>query len=438
MTDTTTGALAGERVAARGSDRRWIVVVAALHALVFGPVAFHALFRPGLVFPNLWLWHAARIPDTFRTPLTPVQPHFGWHLFAKAIDVLLPGTDPRIAGTATSILASAGFGVALYVVFRRTDDGRVLLRPAAAVGAGLALALMESPAALQGFQALASPTTRFVPLYYSFVPTTLAAMGLNVAMVWLTGLLVDGRLGSRARRFLPLLVVATAIAKPNLVPAIALVAPALAWVAARRGEGGPRQRVVDALRLVTLPAAIVTAFQFSILRWFSPAYLTGGIAIRPMWELREFGGLGWQFWLICLFPLVALLLVRSPLLDVSVRVSLGLFLVGLGASVIFARSGQTLYKGADGGDIIQLAGAGATVLLIFACRRVLILRREGRVSAAVLAVLALTLVPYLAAGVMTWRCQGAGVACYEREVAPIWPQPGYDEPGPVPMPRDGS
>ncbi len=431
MTDTTTQDRTADQVRKPGIEWPWVALVAGLHALVFGPVAYHALFRPALVFPNLWVWHAARIPDTFSDPLSPVQPHFGWHLFSRAIDVVVPGADPRIAGTITSILASAGFGAALYFVFRRTDEGRPLLAPVAAVIASLALAMMESPAALQGFDALASPATRFVPLYYSFVPTTLASMGLNVAMVWLTGLLVEDRLGPTMRRVLPPLVVVTAIAKPNLVPAIAIVAPALAWLTARGAPRGQRRGVSDALRLVTLPAAAVTVFQFSILRWFSPSYLTGGIAIRPMWELREFGGLGWQFWLICLFPVVALLLVRTPLLDASVQVALGLFVVGLAASVVFARSGDTIYKGSLGGDIIQLAGAGAAVLLIFGCRRVLVLRQEGRVSAPVLAILALVLVPYLAAGVATWRCQGAGATCYPAEAAPAWPQPDVDDPGSV-------
>lgn len=431
MTDTTLEEPATARTTPPGLERGWLVTVAGLFVVVFGPVAYHALFRPASVFPNLWLWHAARIPETFREPLYPVQPHFGWHLFSKVIDPLLPGTDPRLAGTVTSMLASAGFGVALYVVFRRTDRGLPLLAPIGAIGASLAIAMMESPGALQGFEALTDPATRFVPLYYSFVPTTLAGMGLNVVLVWSTALLVDGRLALRWKRFLPLVVVVTAIAKPNLVPAIAIVAPVLARFPARCGLLADDGRVRDAVRLVTLPALAVTAFQFAILRWFSPPVLTGGLSIRPMWELRQFGGLEWQFWAICLFPVVAIVLVRSPLFDSSVRVSLGLFAVGMVASIIFARSGETVYKGSVGGDIIQMAGAGATVLLIFAVRRVLILRKEHRVSPVVVAVLALVLVPYLAAGVMTWRCQGAGAACYPAESAPVWPQRDIEdgEPG---------
>lgn len=403
-----------------------VLAVVLLHALVFAPVVLSALFRPRMVVPNLWLGHAAMISETFRDPLSPNQPHFGWHLASRVVDVVLPGSDPRVAAAVVSIVAAAGLGAALYWILRHTDDGSELLSRWAAAGVSVAVALMESPAAIQGWEALLTPRSRFVPMYYSFVPTTPAAMGLNVALVWVSAQFVRGRLPARRRLLLPLLVVATAIVKPSLVPALAVVVPVCVLLVRRTRLGLVDERhgsVADAIRLVTVPAVLVLAFQFSIAIWLSPADRTGGVELRPFWELGEMGGFGWQFWLVLLFPVVALALLRRRLLDdVAVLLGLGLFSVGLVATLLFARSGLTVYKGANGGDILQLAAAGATVLLVYSIRRVIVLTRERSMSRTLAVVLALVLVPYLVAGVSTYRCQSGLVACYPAELAPPWPQ----------------
>jgi hypothetical protein len=434
---TAGGRLAPESARTGAGARSWlpfdvaVLAVAALHAVVFAPVVLSALFRPRMVVPNLWLGHAAMITETFRDPLSPNQPHFGWHLAGRAVGVALPGDDPRIAAAIVSIVAAAGLGAALFWVFRHADDGTELLSPWAAAGVSVSIALMESPAALQGWEALLNPGTRFVPLYYWFVPTAPAAMGLNVVLVWMCAQLARGRLTVRSRTLLPLIVVATAIIKPTLVPALALVAPACIVLVRRTSlgsVGAVRGSVADAIRLVTVPAVLILILQSTIAMWFSPADRRGGVELRPLWELGEMGGFGWQFWLVLLVPAVALVLLRRRLLDDdAVLLCLGLFAVGLVATLLFARSGPTIYKGANGGDILQLAAAGATVLVIFSIRRVVVLARGGSLSRGVSVVLALALVPYLVAGVLTYRCQSGLAACYPAELAPSWPQPAADE-----------
>jgi len=427
-----------------GREWRWPLGVAIAHAVVFAPLAIAALFRPQALFPNLWLWHAARIPETFRTPFEPIQPHFGWPGLARLIDLVLPTSDPRIAGAMVSILASAFFGVVLYVLLRRTDDGAALLAPLPAAATSLVIALLENPAAIQGWEAVADADRAFLPLYYSFVPTTLASMGFNVLVTWMTAQLITGRLGRTGRRWLPVLVVATAIAKPNLVPMLAAVALLAAVVAPRLSD--PRDRgaqravrpvVVDVLRLVTLPAAAITFVQFAILAWFSPPVLLGGVELRPFYEMRLIGGFGWQFWLLLILPVVTLALLRVRLVaDVSVSLCLGSLAIGMAAALLFARSGDTVYQGEVGGDILQLASAATAVLIVFLVRRLFVLREQGELSTVVAVVCVLLLVPYLVAGLDTWRCHSGLSQCYPESIAPSWPQLGIDEPFPD-ISRDG-
>jgi hypothetical protein len=417
---------------------KWPLAVAILHALLFAPIAIAALFRPAALFPNLWLWHAARVPETFRTPLEPIQPHFGWPGVARLIDLVLPTSDPRIAGAIVSILASSFFGVVLYLLFRRTDDGVALLAPLPAAAMSVLIALLENPAAIQGWEAVADADRAFLPLYYSFVPTTLASMGFNVLVTWMTAQLVTGRLGRTGRRWLPVLVVATAIAKPNLVPMLAgvaliaaVVAPRLTDARDRGPERTPRGVLIDVLRLVTLPAAAVTVLQFAILAWFSPPVLLGGVTLRPFYEMRLIGGFGWQFWLLLVLPLVALVLLRGRLVaDVSVSMCLGSLAIGIAASLLFARAGDTVYQGEVGGDILQLASASAAVLIVFLVRRLFVLRARGELSTTVAVVCVVLLVPYLVAGLDTYRCHSGLAACYPESLAPGWPQLGIDEPFP--------
>jgi hypothetical protein len=402
---------------------------------VFAPVVLSALFRPHTLFPNLWLWHAARIPETFRTPTEPIQPHFGWPGSARLLDLALPTSDPRVAGALVSLLACAFFGVVLFLLFRRTDTATTLLGPTAAVTVSVAVALLENPAALQGWEAVADPDRSFLPLYYGFVPTTVASMGLNVLVVWMTARLLMGTLSARGARWLPWLVVLTAIVKPNVVPTLAAVALGAAVVITLRpgrttrppAAAGP-SIVTDVALRVTLPAAAVTVLQFLVLADLSPPVLEGGVELRPLYELGELGGFGWQFWLLAIFPLAALALLRRRLLaDLAVSMCLGCFAVGVLAALLFARSGSTVYQGEVGGDIVQLASAAAALLVIFVVRRVLELRTLGQVSTVASIVLVAVLVPYLLAGLSTWRCHSGLAECYPRSTAPSWPQPGIDE-----------
>lgn len=416
-------------------DWKWPLMVGVAHAVLFAPIVVAALFRPWLLFPNLWLWHAARISETFRTPSEPIQPHVGWPGLSRLLDLVLPTSDPRVAGAIVSILGCAFFGVVLYLLLRQDDDGGPLLsRPVAAVGSVL-IAMLENPAALQGWQAVADPDRSFLPLYYSFVPTTLAGMGFNVLLVWMTAQLVTGRLGETARRWLPAVVVAAAVFKPNLVPTLAAVAMVAAVVVPRlrdRGDAGPLRPwnvlVRDVLLLVVAPAALTTTIQFAVLAWFSPPPLRGGVAIEPFYEMRQLGGFGWQFWLVLVVPLVALALVRRRLLaDVAVSLCFGCVALGIFASLLVARTGETVYQGEVGGDILQLASAATVVLIVFLLRRLAVLRLRGHLSTAVgVACLAL-LVPYLFAGLSTYRCHSGLSECYSREFAPAWPQPGIDD-----------
>ena len=411
---------------------RWPVAVGLLHAVVFAPLVLGALFRPGVLFPNLWLWHAARIPETFRTPTEPIQPHFGWPGLSRLVDLLLPGSDPRVAGAAVSLFAAAAFGVVLYLLFRRCDDGQLLMPRVAAAGASVVVALIESPAALQGWKAVADPDRSFVPMYYPFVPTTFASMALNVAAVWMTAQLVLQRSTPRQRTWLPWVVVAACIAKPNLMPSLAVVAFGVALVMAQRrtADRPDRLRVVPEVAWrVVLPALVVTGLQFTVLAELSPPELSGGLAIRPFYELEALGGFGWQFWLILLFPLGALLVApRRMLGDMSVLLCGGCFLVGLAATVVFARTGETPYQGGVGGDVLQMASVAATTMVVFLARRAVELRRNGSLGTAAAVTLVVLLVPYVAAGAATYRCHSGLVECYPASDAPTWPQPSIDEP----------
>jgi hypothetical protein len=406
--------------------RRWGWIAAGIHAVVFAPVIISALFRPDRVHPSLWVWHAARIPETFHQPWRPVQVHFGWAGTSRLLDAVLPTSDPRVAGAIVSMAAAAGFGAALWFIFSRTDDGRPLLTPAWAAAASLLVALLEAPAAVQGWMAIARPDDAFIPLYYPFVPTTLASMGLNVIAVWGAARILDGRASPRLRRWLPLAVVAAAIAKPNVVPMLGATAPLVALaLGARRWDG----RFGEIVRTVTVPAAAITFVQWVIIEYLSSPRLQGTMELNPFFEVRELGGFGWQFWLVATIPVAATVLIgRRLVADRAVLVSLASFALGLGLSLAFARAGSTPDKGSVGGDILQLAGTTLTMVVIFVLRRLVVLHRAGKLARATAIFLALLLVPYLAAGLDTWRCHSGLARCYPASVAGIWPQPPLDDP----------
>jgi hypothetical protein len=411
--------------------RPWGYVAAAVHAVVFAPVILSALFRPTTMHPSLWVWHAARIPETFHVPWRPVQAHFGWAAVSRLVDAVLPTSDPRIAGAIVSLAAAGGFGAALWFVFTRTDQGRPLLSPRLAVVASVVVALLEAPPAIQGWQALVNPDTSFVPLYFPFVPTTLAAMGLNVMAVWGAARVLDGSASRQLRRWLPLVVVAAAVAKPNVVPMLGVMAPVVALAVARGrvSEPGARRSLVDILALVSAPAMAVTALQFVIITWFSPAELQGTMDWRPFWEVRELGGFGWQFWLVGLLPVVAVVLLgRRLLVDKAVLLSVASFALALWIALMFARGGDTPWKGAVGGDIIQLAATTLAMVVIFTIRRLVVLRAAGQLRTVVAAIMVVVLLPYLAAGLSTWRCHSGLAECYPPELGGAWPQDPLPDP----------
>ncbi|WP_421121235.1 hypothetical protein ACE2AJ_08010 [Aquihabitans daechungensis] len=412
------------------SDRRWILGSAALQVAVFAPVVFTALFRPTL-HPTLWLWHAQRIRETFRTPTEPIQPQFGWAAISRAVDGIIPAGDVRVSALITGIAAVALTGGVLFFVLRIRDDGTPLLaRPAALAGA-LLIAWLESPAVIQGMEKIASPDTSFVPLYYGFVPTTVAVTGLNIILVWMTARLIDGTLARRAHRWLPVLAVVTAAIKPTLVFPLAIAAVAVAWAHQRRlraegtADGGP---LAPVLKLVLLPAIAISFAQHLIITYFVLDRLQGGVVIAPFEELRALGGFGWQFWLVLLLPLGLLVLVRAPLFeDRAVTLAFLSAALGIGAAIMFARSGRTPDIGAVGGDVLQLASGGITTAVVFGLRRACVLWQDGRLRRSIAAVLVILLLPYAAAGLRLWVCDTGLARCYAPEIAPQWPQKPIEE-----------
>lgn len=405
---------------------RWPAVAGAVHAVVFAPIILDALFRP-TIFPSLWLWHAARIPETFRVPWRPVRVHFGWAASSRLVDAVLPTSDPRVAGAIVSLVAAAAFGASLWWVLSRRSGGASLLGPGAALAASLGIALLETPAAIQGWIHLSNPDRSFLPLYYSFVPTTLAAMGLNVLATWWVAQLLTGRASDRAQRLLPLVLVAAAVAKPNLVPTLMVVATGWALLDHRSGVGRSDLRTV--LRRVTLPVVVISVLQWVVISRLSSPDLQGTVELRPLYELRALGGFGWQFWLGLVLPVAALVLLRRLVLaDPLVVLGMGCFLLGLIASLLLARAGSTTFQGAEGGDILQLAGTGVAIWLIFTLRRIVVLAREGALVRWIGVVLAVLLVPYVVAGAMTYRCHAGLARCYPPSVAPTWPQPPLENP----------
>jgi hypothetical protein len=404
----------------------WGWAAAAIHAVVFAPVILHALFRPASMHPSLWIWHAARIPETFHKPWRPVQAHFGWAASSRLLDAVLPTSDPRVAGAIVSIAAAAGFGAALWFIFSRTDDGRGLLSAPLALVASLLIALMEAPAAIQGWRALVTPDTSFIPLYFPFVPTTLASMGLNVVVLWGAGRLLDQRASPTLRRALPFAVVGASLMKPNMAPMLAVVAPLVALAIERRGE---RPATRDIVRLITIPGFAVGALQAVIITWFSPAELQGTVVWRPFYEILALGGDGWQFWLIGLLPVAGFLLAGPRLIeDRCVVLATATFLLGLSVVLLFARGGETPWKGSVGGDVLQLGGTTLTMLLIFVCRRLVVLQRQGRLAAWAVAILVVVTIPYLVAGGVTYRCHSGLAACYPKELSGTWPSPPLADP----------
>lgn len=400
---------------------RWRAVVALAHALILGPVVLNALFRPKL-FPSLYLWHAARIETAFSSPLEPGEAHFLWAGTGKLVNAVIGASDVRIGAAIVTIAAYMFFGVCVFEVVRRLDDGP--LRPALAAVASVVIALLETPAALAGWERIADPSTSFLALYMAFLPTSVASLGFNVLLVWFGSRLLVGELPRRARPWLPVLVVAAALAKPNLVaPLTAVVLGTALWARyAERPLFGTvldRTSVGPVARLIVVPAVAVTIFQDYLLRFRNHEAIRGSWVVSPFTEMSDLGAFRVGFWLVLLLPLAALLVLRGRLLgDPAVWLPFGALALGIAASLLLARSNPN-YQG----DVLQLCQAATAMLIVFVPRRIITLFRTGQLRAVAAGVLLLALAPYVLAGAATWRCHSGLAECYPSLDPPEWPQP---------------
>lgn len=400
---------------------RWRAAVALAHGLIFGPYVVNALFRPAF-FPSIYLGIAARIETTFTSPLDPGSAHFLWPGTAKLVNAVIGASDVRVGAAVVSIAAYMFFGVCLFEVFRQLDDGPLL--PSLAAAASIGIALLETPTSLLGWERITDPATVFLALYMPFIPTSIASLGFNVLLVWFGSRLLLGQLPRRTRPWLPVLVVAAALAKPNLVaPLTGVLVVMSLWAryAARPVFGTllDRDSFSAVGRLIVLPAVAVTIFQDYLLRYRIADDIGGSWVINPLSEMRDLGAFSWQFWLVMLLPVVALLALRGRLLgDIAVVLSFGAFTVGLVASLLLARD-NPYYQG----DVLQLCQAATAMLVVFISRRVLTLFRRGQIRPVVVCVLTLALIPYVLAGAATWRCHSGLSECYPSVTPPEWPQP---------------
>ncbi|MBM3662401.1 MAG: hypothetical protein FJW94_05845 [Actinobacteria bacterium] len=400
----------------------WRAGVALIHGLIFGPVVVNALFRPAFMAPNLYLWHAARIETAFRTPFEPGEAHFLWPGMSKLVTAVMGVGDVRLGAAIVSVAAYMFLGVCIFEVFRQLDDGPLM--PLAAAGASVVIALLETPAALQGWPAIADPETSFLPLYTAFLPTTTASLGFDILLVWFSSRLLMGRLQTSARPWIPVIVVAASLAKPNFVMPLTLAVVALAawarWKTVRPfGMSLDRDSFGVVVRLLLVPAILVTSIQGLLLQYSNHDSIRGTWVISPLSELRQLGAFGWQFWLVMLFPVFALVLLRTRLLaDTAVASGFGALAVSVFAALLLERS-YSSYRG----DVLQLAQASAAMLVVFILRRCSTLWRERALGRPAMAVLAVVLLPYLAAGASTWVCHAGLVGCYPEVEPPVWPQP---------------
>lgn len=410
---------------ARAALWKWRGAVALIHGLILGSYAVNALFRPRMMYPNLYIGHAGLIERSFSSPLEPGLAHFLWHGTSKLSTALVGAGDVRVGAAIVSVAAYMLFGVCLFEVFRQLDDGP--LSPLWATLASLGIALLETPAALQGWEAIVDPRTSFLALYLGFIPTSVASLGFNVLMVWFASRLLMGDLAATARRWLPPVVIAASLAKPNLVAPLTAAVAALSLVARYStwslwGMRLDRDSFPSVLRLIVVPTVAVTIFQDYLIRYRNHEAIRGGWVLDPLSEMSDLGAFGWQFWLVLTFPIAAVVLLRRRLIgDVAVTISFGALLVGIVLSLLLARSNPT-YQG----DVLQLCQASAAMLMVFIPRRLVTLGRQGQVRPAVAVALTLVLIPYAVAGAATWRCQSGIVECYPTIEPPPWPQPSIE------------
>jgi hypothetical protein len=398
----------------RGSTEwRWRFTVGAVHAALFSFVAYRGIFRPGeWVGPNLLDKHTALVPYAFESIWRPATPGYLFRFSSQAINELFGFSDIRIGALITCAIAYAVFGIALYETFRRTNPGRSLLTPSRAMVVSVAVALLESPAALWGWTRF-SGDRFFLPLYLPFVPTTLVSLGINLFLMLAIASLVDGRLPAHRAKYLPVLVVVAAVAKPTLLPVLtfaALVVTAFDDRSSRRLDPHAPRRLFDVIRFVAVPGAVVMGIQLYAtvykLDYAEAGYDDrGGWVLAPFRELRQLHALTPLFFAVFLLPVVALLLFRTRLLrDRSVLLVSVSMVPALAMALLLSRNGT--YKG----DMLQPLEAAVSTALILVVRRLIELRRRGDLPWREVVASLLLLAPYVAAGVTSYGCH-MGVGC---------------------------
>lgn len=397
----------------------WWIGVGLLHALLFGPIAYRALYRgDDFVGPNLFPHHTWFSTFAFEDVWRPATPGYLFLFAARSVNEVLRSSDPRLGAVIATSFFYALFGVAIFEALRRTTSGEELMpRAGAAVGSVL-IALLESPAALLGWTRYVAGDL-FLPLYLPFAPTTIGSLGLNVLLMLEVGRLVDGTLPARSRWRVPVLVVLATIAKPTLSPllmlVVVIVVVAERWTGAStvpfdRGRWMTKVRSVGLLVLlpglaVLIPQYLATAY---LVQYPRPGFDDrGSWTFAPLAELRDLNALTVTFWLALVFPLVAVVLLRSRLWsDAPVRLALIAAAIGIGLALALERTGSSDWKG----DMLQLPAAAVAVLMVFIPRRVYELFQRQQIARVPLIVLSLVLLPYLLAGMTSWSCH-VGLGC---------------------------
>ncbi|WP_426574211.1 hypothetical protein [Aquihabitans sp. McL0605] len=379
---------------------RWRWATGLAHALVFGPVAFHLLYRSDSVRgPNLFPTHTEFAETAFDGLWHFGSPSQLWQVAAKGLDVVLP-FDIRFGALIAALLFYAWFGIVVAEVLRprRTGYG---LGPAAALVVSLGLAMLESPAGLWGWGSFTG-TGVFMPVYLPYAATTLASLAPNTLLVWEVARWTSGDLPKPLRWRIPALLLLASFAKPTLVPLLLVAVPLVVLIRSiRRRSGSGRERdgrptMTSVLVLLVGPAIVLTLIQLLV----TVRYVVnrGGWVFSPLTELRDLHVRFPFFWLIGLFPILALVVVGKRLFDdeAILLCSTGA-VIGVVAALLLRREGTT-YQG----DVLQLSEAAFAMLMIFIPRRLIELRQRGELSTAAGATLLVVLSTYLVAGLMGW------------------------------------
>lgn len=398
---------------------RWWALVALVHVVLFAPVAYRAEFdRSTFIGPNLFRAHTIFSGFVFADWWRPATPGYLWQVTARTFTELSRTGDLRVGAMIATWFFYGLFGVAIFEVYRRSDDEQKSVSWAVALVASVIIAMLESPAAFIGWKAFADGRL-FMPLYLPFAPTTIGVLGINVFLLLTVAALLDGRLGREQRRWVPALVVISVVAKPTMVPLLVVVVLGYSVVAAgcRRPSlglsagpaGRPGWRSV--VWLVAVPAVVVLLLQYLVtatkVQYPGTGYDDrGGWVFHPLSELRQLDGLTPLFWSVLVFPLVALVVARRAMwADTAVRLALLATAIGIAAAGLLERTGST-WKG----DMLQLPEAAIALLMVFMPKRAWEMRRSGQLGAVAWSALVVCFVPYVVTGVASWGCR-VGIGC---------------------------